>query len=81
MVYKGAALLSSDLAGKVRAAVLFGNPNNGDPVPKIDNSGAKTYCHVGDLICDGQPIVLAPHLTYALDTPSAANFIASRVAL
>jgi len=81
VVYKGAAQLSGPLAAKIKAAVLFGNPNNGDAVPNIDNANVKTYCHAGDLICEGQPIVLTPHLTYATDTPAAADFIASRVTL
>lgn len=79
MVYNGAAQLSDDLASQIRAAVLFGNPNNGQPVPNVDNSNVQTYCHSGDLICSGQPIVLPPHLTYGLDAPAAASFISSKV--
>jgi len=59
--------------------VLFGNPNNGLPVPNINNANVKTFCNAGDLICEGQPVVLAPHLIYGTDTPAAAAFIASRV--
>lgn len=81
VVYKGAALLSSDLASKIKAAVLFGNPDDGQAVPNIDNSNVKTYCHVGDLICAGEPIVLAQHLTYGIDAPSAASYIAGKVSV
>lgn len=81
VIYKGAAKLSEDLAVKVKAAVFFGNPDNGELVPNINNANAKTYCHDGDLICDGQPIVLAPHLTYGIDARSAADFIAEKVSL
>lgn len=81
VVYKGAAKLSSSLASKVSAAALFGNPNKGDPVPNINNANVITYCNAGDLICEGKPIVLAPHLNYAKDTPAAANFIAGKVSV
>lgn len=81
VVYKGAELLSANLASQVQAAVLFGNPDNGQAVPNIDNSNVKTYCHAGDLICEGQPIVLAQHLTYGEDGPSAAAYIAGKVSV
>lgn len=81
LVYKAAAQLSASLTGQVRATVLFGNPNNNQPVPNIDNANVRTFCHSGDLICDGQPIVLPPHLTYAVDAPAAANFVAGKVSI
>ena len=81
VVYKGAAELSSGLAAKVQAAVLFGNPDNGQAVPNINNADVKTFCHAGDLICDGTAIVLPAHLTYGIDAPAAADFIASHVSL
>lgn len=80
-MYKGAAKLASDLAGKVRAAVLFGNPDNGQAVPNIDNGNVLTICHAGDTICDGTAIVLPAHLTYGVDAGTAASFIAAHVAL
>ena len=80
-MYKGAGQLSIDLARKIRAAVLFGNPNNGDTVPNIDNSGVKIFCNPGDLNGAGQAVVLAQHLTYGTDAPAAADFIASRVSV
>lgn len=78
-MYLGAAQLSTANAALIKAVVLFGNPNNGKPVPQINPSNVITYCHPDDLICQGQPIVLPTHLTYGLDTPAAARFIAARV--
>lgn len=80
-MYKGAVKLSSVLASKVRAAVLFGNPENGEAVPNVNNANTKTFCRAGDLICEGQAIVLPPHLTYGLDAGAGADFIASHVSL
>lgn len=81
VVYKGAAKLSSDLAGKIRAGVLFGNPDNGQAVPNINNANVKTICHADDTICDGTAIVLPAHLTYGIDAGTAASFIAAHVSL
>lgn len=80
-MYKAAAQLTPALTAQVKAAVLFGNPYNGLPVPNIDNSTTWTFCHAGDLICQGQAVVTPAHLDYAADTPAAAAYIASRVTL
>lgn len=80
-MYKGAAQLSETAVAVIKAAVLFGNPDNGTPVPGINPANVKTFCHAGDLICEGQPIVLAPHLTYGVDAGAAADFIAGKVSL
>ncbi|KAK5098511.1 hypothetical protein LTR70_002724 [Exophiala xenobiotica] len=81
VVYKAAAQLPPALAAQIKAAVLFGNPNNGLPVPNINNANTWTFCHALDKICQGQPKVEASHLDYAVDTPAAAAYIASRVKL
>jgi len=60
---------------------MFGNPNNGLPVPNINNANTWTFCHALDVICQGQPSVGTSHLDYAVDTPAAAAYIASRVKL
>jgi hypothetical protein len=38
-----------------------------------------TFCFKTDLICDGAPIVLPAHLSYALDAPAAAAFVQGHV--
>jgi hypothetical protein len=38
-----------------------------------------TYCFEDDLICDGLPIVLPAHLSYALDAVPAATMVADLV--
>lgn len=79
MVSKAAEQLSADVAGQIAAVVLFGNPNGNDPVPNVDDANLEVFCNAGDLICAGQAVVLAPHLTYGSDTDEAAEFIAGRV--
>ncbi|KAJ7912418.1 cutinase [Mycena leptocephala] len=58
---------------------IQGDPENGQPVQGISSSKVDVFCHVGDDICSGGDLVLPPHLTYVLDTPAAAAFIASKI--
>lgn len=59
--------------------MIFGDPNNGDPVGNISADKVMVICHQGDLICRGTILVLPPHLNYQRDAPTAAKFIASIV--
>lgn len=60
-------------------AVIFGDPDNGDPVGTLAADKVKVICHKGDNICDGGIIVLPPHLNYQIDAQAAAQFVASKV--
>ncbi|KAF7302113.1 Carbohydrate esterase family 5 protein [Mycena indigotica] len=79
LVHNSAKLLSEDVSKRVKAAVIFGDPDNGQAVAGIDAANTKVICHVGDNICQGGSLILPPHLTYGQDARSAAAFIASRV--
>lgn len=68
-------MLSTQDSAFVQSAVIFGDPDNGKPVGKVATSDTKVVCHTGDLICAGQAVVLAPHLTYGIDGPDAASFV------
>jgi cutinase len=68
-------MLSAQDAAFVNSAVIFGDPNNGKPVGKVAAGDTKIVCHTGDLICAGQAVILAPHLTYGVDGPAAAKFV------
>jgi cutinase len=61
VTHKAAKLLSPSLHSRIHAIVLFGDPNNGHPFPGTLNKNVKTFCHKGDLICDGIPIPLTQH--------------------
>jgi cutinase len=68
-------MLSAQDAAFVNSAVIFGDPDNGDAVGKVTAADTKVICHTGDLICAGQSIILAPHLTYGRDANDAAQFV------
>jgi cutinase len=68
-------MLSAQDAAFVNSAVIFGDPNNGKPVGKVAAGDTKIVCHTGDLICAGQAVILAPHLTYGADGATAAAFV------
>ena len=61
--------------------VIFGDPDNGDAVGKIPASKVKIICHVGDNICQGGALILAPHLTYGQDAQAAAAFVKAQTGL
>lgn len=59
--------------------LIFGDPNDGDPVGTIPSSKVKIICHDGDNICDGGILVLPAHLNYQEDAQTAAEWVASIV--
>ncbi|EOD52601.1 putative cutinase protein [Neofusicoccum parvum] len=73
LVHNAAKQLDAATAAKVSSAVIFGDPDNPDPVAQIANQ--KVICANGDLICAGQAVILAPHLSYGSDAGEAADFI------
>ncbi|KAJ7223943.1 cutinase [Mycena rebaudengoi] len=79
LVHNSAELLSPDVSARVNAAVIFGDPDNGDAVAGIAAADTKVICHKGDNICAGGNLILLPHLTYGRDAKAAAEFIASKV--
>jgi len=68
-------MLSAQDSAFVSSAVIFGDPDNGDPVGKVAAADTMVVCHTGDLICAGQSVILAPHLTYGRDANAAAQFV------
>jgi hypothetical protein len=55
--------------------VIFGDPNDGEPVGQIPADKVLIICHEGDNICQHGDIVLPQHLTYGIDAGTAAAFI------
>jgi cutinase len=68
-------MLSAQDSAFVNSAIIFGDPNNGDAVGKVSAANTKVICHTGDLICAGQAVILAPHLTYGVNAGEAAKFV------
>ncbi|KAK7041726.1 hypothetical protein VNI00_009015 [Paramarasmius palmivorus] len=79
LVHNSAALLSPEVAARVSAVVIFGDPKSRQRVPNIDTSKVKVFCNFGDNICDGGVLILPPHLTYGTDATDAARFVVSKV--
>lgn len=80
ITHHAAALLPSDVLGdpnKISSIVIFGDPLNGTPIPGIDPSRVRIVCHVSDGICLHTDLVLPEHLTYAIDAPATADFVAT----
>ncbi|KAF5338511.1 hypothetical protein D9611_013293 [Ephemerocybe angulata] len=79
VTHLAARQLTSAIQNRVVAVVTFGDPYQSTALPGVLESRRKTFCNVGDLICTGQPIVLAPHLAYGSDVTAAAAFVKTKV--
>ena len=79
VTHKAAALISSSLYSKIKAIVLFGDPNNGDAFPGSLNDNVKTFCNVIDMVCNGLPTVVPQFVTYEPNVGEAADYVAARV--
>lgn len=80
LVHNAAKILPASVMRQVAGAVLFGDPDDGQPVEGLAKAKTLVICHVGDFICDGTAIVTPAHLTYDKNAGEAANFVASREA-
>jgi len=79
VVHLGAQQLSASVASHVSAVVLFGDPDDNQPINDIAASEVDTFCFSTDEICKGLPIVLPAHLSYSVDAVPAAEFVAAHV--
>ncbi len=69
LVHLSVAQLSSEIQQKIKAIVIFGDPDNGKVFPGNLNAVEKTFCAAGDDICLGGDLVLPPHLSYGAVSP------------
>ena len=79
VVHLGVQQISAAAASHVSAVVFFGDPDEGQALQDIAANKDDTYCFATDLICDGLPIVLPAHLSYAIDAIPGAEFVAGMV--
>lgn len=66
-------LLDDDEKAFVKAAVLLGDPMNGESFAGLTN--VKSICHKRDSICAGGKIVDESHLTYHVSVGEAVSFV------
>jgi len=78
VVHNTARAVGPALMNQVNSVVLFGDPfGRTGPVQDAEDKSL-VLCHQGDDICRNNGIlVLPPHLTYELDVPLAAGYIAA----
>ncbi|TEY87520.1 hypothetical protein BOTCAL_0001g00460 [Botryotinia calthae] len=75
LVHNAAKLLPAETTAKISSAVIFGDPDNGDPVQGVSADKTDIICHAGDNICQGGSLILMAHLTYGMDATAAAAFV------
>ncbi|OXM65707.1 cutinase family protein [Amycolatopsis vastitatis] len=76
-----AATIPGDLAPRIAAIVLFGNPIRaiGRQVTGTYQGRTKDYCALGDPICQFGGTDILAHLSYGGQAGDAANFVAGKV--
>ncbi|KAG6901231.1 hypothetical protein C0995_014992 [Termitomyces sp. Mi166 len=79
VTHLAAARLSSAVQNRVNAAVVFGDPDNGQPFPGPIQTHELTFCAAGDDICAGGILILPAHLSYGADAGQAASFVVSQI--
>ncbi|KAJ7080522.1 cutinase [Mycena epipterygia] len=61
LVHNSAKQLTSKGAGRIKAVVIFGDPDNGQSVQGIPSVNVDVIYHFDDNICLGGDLVLPPH--------------------
>jgi cutinase len=70
-------------SSQVSAAVVFGDPFNGQKIGNLASSSIKEYCASGDSVCNGSGTyaITQAHTTYGSNADDAANFIIQTLGL
>ncbi|BDD58628.1 hypothetical protein MAP00_003891 [Monascus purpureus] len=77
LVHNSIAKLPAATAEWISSVLVFGDPDDNDPIPNVDSSRVFTACHDGDNICQDGDLILPAHLTYAENVRDAAAFAVS----
>lgn len=67
---------------RIAGVVLFGDTQNqqdGGPIPNFPAEKVTIFCNRGDLVCQGQLVVVGAHLAFQGDTGPAGTFLADQV--
>ncbi|GJJ13867.1 hypothetical protein Clacol_008124 [Clathrus columnatus] len=79
VTHLAAGEISSTVADRVNAVVVFGDPDDGQPFPGVLQGRSITFCAQGDDICQGGQIINAAHLSYGDDAGAAASFVVQQI--
>ncbi|KAF8884463.1 cutinase [Infundibulicybe gibba] len=79
VTHLAAVKLSTTTQNRVKAVVVFGDPDDNQGFPGVLNARSTTFCAAGDDICAGGDIITPAHLSYGADAGAAASFVASHV--
>lgn len=81
VVHRALEGFDREIVKKVAAVVLFGDPEKGRRLGGgLEERGAvKTWCNAGDMICQGVPWPLGPHLEYKKRAAEAAAWVKGMV--
>lgn len=74
--------LPQETQNKIAGVVLFGFTRNAQDkaqIPGYPKAQTKIFCAPGDLVCDNTLTITPAHLSYAVNAPAAASFLASMV--
>jgi cutinase len=76
-----AATIPADLAPRIAAILVFGNPirSIGRQITGTYQSRTKDYCALGDPVCQAGGANILAHLSYGGNAADAATFAASKV--
>ena len=77
-MHKAAKLISSSATKFINSVVLFGDPDDGQPVGSVPAYKVNTDCHTGDNICQGGNHIYEAHLSYCHDVSAEAAFVKTR---
>jgi len=77
LVHNAAKTFSAAETARITAAVIFGDPDDGQAIGSVPASRTDVICLPGDDICAGGDLVLPAHLSYEPLVPSAAAFVVS----
>lgn len=78
-MHRGTSSIPESSSSRVAAAVMFGDPFNGQAFRTIPADKVKMFCHIGDNVCKGTASITAQHLNYRNDASATAAFVKSKV--
>ena len=82
LVHRAVEDRSQAVRNQIVGIVGFGDAQqeqDGDRIPNFPTNRTLLICNTGDLVCNGQLIILAPHLDYRRRIPEAVNFLVNRL--